>query len=100
MGLAEALSDDGKLSGRGSSLVRGLVTGVATFIGGSLHSLPFLINDVHTALAIAYAVVAVELVAIALIRKRFQNVSLRASLIQVTLGGVLVAFVGYAIGHG
>jgi erythrin-vacuolar iron transport family protein len=100
MGLSEALSDDGRLSGRGSSLARGLVTGLATFIGGSLHSLPFLINNVHTALPIAYAVVAVELLAIAWIRKRFQNVSLRASLIQVTLGGALVAFVGYAIGHG
>jgi VIT1/CCC1 family predicted Fe2+/Mn2+ transporter len=100
MGLSEALSDDGKLSGRGSSLVRGLVTGMATFLGGSLHSLPFLINNVHTALAIAYAVVAVELLVIAWIRKRFQKVSLRASLIQVTLGGALVACVGYAIGHG
>jgi VIT1/CCC1 family predicted Fe2+/Mn2+ transporter len=100
MGLSEALSDDGKLSGRGSSLVRGLVTGIATFIGGSLHSLPFLINNVHTALPIAYGVVAVELVVIAWIRKRFQKVSLRASLVQVTLGGALVAFVGYAIGHG
>lgn len=100
MGLSEALSDDGKLSGRGSSLVRGLVTGIATFIGGSLHSLPFLINNVHTALPIAYGVVAVELLVIAWIRKRFQKVSLRASLVQVTLGGVLVAFVGYAIGHG
>jgi VIT1/CCC1 family predicted Fe2+/Mn2+ transporter len=99
MGLSEALSDDGTLSGRGSSLVRGLVTGVATFIGGSLHSLPFLINNVHTALPIAYVVVGFELIAIALIRKRFQKVSLRASLIQVTLGGALVAFVGYAIGH-
>src|SRR3954470_19476434 len=53
MGLAEGRADDGGLSGRGSSLVRGLVTGLATFIGGSLHSLPFLINDVHTALPIA-----------------------------------------------
>jgi VIT1/CCC1 family predicted Fe2+/Mn2+ transporter len=100
MGLSEALSDDGTLSGRGSSLVRGVVTGVGTFIGGSLHSLPFLISNVHTALPIAYTVVAIELVAIALIRKRFQKVSLRTSLIQVTLGGALVAFVGYAIGHG
>jgi VIT1/CCC1 family predicted Fe2+/Mn2+ transporter len=76
------------------------VTGGATFVGGSLHSLPFLIADVHTALAIAYVVVAVELTAIALIRKRFQRVSLRNSLVQVTLGGALVAFVGYVIGHG
>jgi VIT1/CCC1 family predicted Fe2+/Mn2+ transporter len=99
MALSEALSDDGAISGRGSSVVRGGVTGAATFVGGSLHSLPFLIGDVHTALAIAYAVVACELVAIAWIRKRFQKVSLRNSLIQVTLGGVLVAIVGYLVGH-
>jgi VIT1/CCC1 family predicted Fe2+/Mn2+ transporter len=100
MGLSEALSDDGTLSGRGSALVRGLITGLGTFIGGTLHSLPFLISNVHTALPIAYTVVGFELVAIAWIRKRFQKVSLRSSLIQVTLGGALVAFVGYAIGHG
>ena len=100
MGLSEALSDDGALSGRGPALTRGLVTGGATFAGGSLHSLPFLIADVHHALAVAYVVVAFELVAIALIRKHFQRVSLRNSLIQVTLGGVLVAFVGYLLGHG
>jgi erythrin-vacuolar iron transport family protein len=99
MGLSEALSDDGELSGRGPAIVRGLVTAVATFVGGSLHSLPFLVSNVHTALPIAYTVVAFELVAIAIIRKRFQNVSLRSSLIQVTLGGALVALVGYALGH-
>jgi erythrin-vacuolar iron transport family protein len=100
MALSEALSDDGSLSGRGSSLLRGTVTGAATFVGGSLHSLPFLISDVHTALAIAYVVVACELVTIAFIRKRFQKVSLRNSLVQVTLGGALVAIVGYLVGHG
>jgi VIT1/CCC1 family predicted Fe2+/Mn2+ transporter len=100
MALSEALSDDGALSGRGSSITRGAVTGGATFAGGSLHSLPFLIADVHHALAVAYVVVAIELVAIALVRKRFQRVSLRHSLIQVTLGGVLVAIVGYVLGHG
>ena len=100
MALSEALSDDGALSGRGPAVTRGAVTGAATFLGGSLHSLPFLIADVHRALAVAYIVVACELVAIALIRKRFQRVSLRNSLIQVTLGGVLVAFVGYVLGHG
>ncbi len=99
MALSEALSDDGALSGRGSAVVRGGVTGLATFVGGSMHSLPFLISDVHTALPIAYVVVAVELVAIAVIRKRFQRVSLRNSLVQVTLGGALVAFVGYVLGH-
>ena len=99
MGLSEALSDDGTLSGRGSAIARGVITGAATFVGGSLHSLPFLIRNVHTALAIAYVVVAIELVTIALVRKRFQRVSLAHSLIQVTLGGALVAFVGYAVGH-
>src|SRR5436305_8180962 len=61
MGISEALSDDGSLTGRGDSLTRGAITGVATFIGGSLHALPFLINDVGTALAVAYPVVRCEL---------------------------------------
>ena len=100
MGLSEALSDDGALSGRGSSLARGTITGAATFVGGSLHSLPFLISDVHRALSVAYVVVACELLAIAWVRKRFQRVSLANSIVQVTLGGALVAAVGYAIGHG
>ena len=99
MGLSEALSDDGTLTGRGGAAARGLITGVATFVGGSLHALPFLIGDLGTALAVAYPVVAVELLAIAWVRKRFQNVSFHVSLIQVTLGGVLVAIVGVAVGH-
>jgi VIT1/CCC1 family predicted Fe2+/Mn2+ transporter len=99
MGLSEALSDDGQLTGRGGAAGRGLITGVATFIGGSLHALPFLISDVHTALAVAYPVVGSELLLIAWIRKRFQNVSFRVSLIQVTMGGITVAAVGVAVGH-
>ena len=99
MGLSEALSDDGSLTGRGSAVARGTITGVATFVGGSLHALPFLIQDVHTALAIAYPVVGAELLLIAWIRKRFQNVSFRVSLLQVTLGGITVAAVGVAVGH-
>jgi len=99
MGLSEALSDDGAMSGRGSSLARGTITGAATFVGGSLHSLPFLIGDVHRALTVAYAVVACELLAIAWVRKRFQNVSLANSIVQVTIGGAMVAAVGYALGH-
>ena len=99
MGLSEALSDDGSLTGRGASATRGVITGMATFVGGSAHALPFLISDLSTALAIAYAVVSVELVAIAWVRKRFLHVSMRTSLIQVTLGGVIVAFVGVAVGH-
>ena len=99
MGISEALSDDGTLTGRGASLPRGLITGVATFIGGSAHALPFLINDVGTALAVAYPVVACELVAIALVRKRFLRVGMGQSLVQVTLAGAVVAAVGAMVGH-
>src|SRR4051812_32956892 len=99
MGLSEGLSDDGSVTGRGSSLSRGVITGGATFLGGTFHALPFLISDVSTALAVAYVVVAIELVAIALIRRRFLAVPLPVSLVQVTLGGVLVAIVGILVGH-
>ena len=99
MGLSEGLSDDGTLTGRGTSLARGLITGGATFVGGTMHALPFLIDDVNKALAVAYVVVSIELVAIAVIRKRFLQVSLAQSLIQVTLGGAVVAAVGVAVGH-
>ena len=98
MGLSEGLSDDGALTGRGGSIKRGLITGSATFVGGSVHALPFLISDLDTALAIAYPVVAIELVVIAWVRKRFQRVSLLKSLIQVTLGGVVVIAIGVALG--
>jgi VIT1/CCC1 family predicted Fe2+/Mn2+ transporter len=99
MGLSEGLSDDGSLTGRGAAATRGLITGAATFVGGVAHALPFLIPDVHTALEVAYPVVAAELLLIALVRKRFQQVSMRQSLVQVTLGGALVAAVGVILGH-
>ena len=99
MGISEALSDDGTLTGRGDSMTRGVITGVATFLGGSLHALPFLIDDVATALAVAYPVVACELVAIAWVRQRFLQVPLTHSLVQVTLAGVMVAGVGVAVGQ-
>jgi erythrin-vacuolar iron transport family protein len=99
MGLSEALSDDGTITGRGSSLSRGLITGGATFFGGSFHALPFVISDLNTALAVASITVAAELIVIAWIRKRFLDVSLRSSLIQVTLGGLIVAVTGAVIGH-
>jgi erythrin-vacuolar iron transport family protein len=99
MGLSEALSDDGSVTGRGGSVTRGVITGSATFVGGTAHALPFLISDLPTALAIAYVVVSVELVAIAWVRKRFLHVSMRTSLIQVTLGGVIIASVGVLLGH-
>src|SRR6266545_4300273 len=99
MGLSEALSDDGELSGRGSAPVRGALTGVATFVGGTFHTLPFLISDTQTALKVAYAVVGMELISIAWVRRRFLQVPLHRSLIQVTLGGCVVAGVGALIGH-
>ncbi|MDX6643182.1 MAG: erythrin-vacuolar iron transport family protein [Solirubrobacteraceae bacterium] len=99
MGLSEGLSDSGELTGRGSAFFRGVVTGVGTFIGGSLHSLPFLINQRSTALTVAYIVVSIELLTIAWIRKRWLNVPLGQSLIQVTLGGAIVASVGVLVGN-
>src|ERR671932_1914467 len=100
MGVAEGISDDGALTGRGGAFTRGMITGVGTLLGGVGHTLPFLIDNVHTALAIAYAVVAVELVLIAWVRLRFMRVRLSESLIQVTLSGILVAIVGVVLGHG
>jgi hypothetical protein len=99
MGISEGLSDDGSLTGRGDSLTRGAITGVATFVGGSLHALPFLINDVSTALAVAYPVVSCELIGIAWVRKRFLRVPLSHSLVQVTLAGAMVAGVGVTLGQ-
>ena len=98
MGFSEALSDDGSQTGRGSGLMRGAVTGSMTTLGGVFHSLPFLISDVNTALVFAGVVVGVELLAISLIRKRFLDVSLRASLVQVALGGALIVAVGVVLG--
>jgi erythrin-vacuolar iron transport family protein len=99
MGMSEALSDDGELTGRGDAVTRGIVTGAATFVGGAFHSLPFLIPDVHVALMVAGVVVSAELVAIAFVRRAYMRVSLSASLVQVTLGGALVALVGVAVGN-
>ncbi len=78
---------------------RGTITGIATFIGGILHTIPFLIPDLHTSLIAAYIVVAIELWAIALIRYRYFKMPFRRSLIQVVVGGVLVFLAGYFIGH-
>jgi hypothetical protein len=98
MGFSEALSDDGSQTGRGSAFGRGAVTGAMTAVGGAFHSLPFLISHVHTALIVAGIVVAAELLAISLIRKRFLAVSLRTSLLQVALGGALIVTVGVLLG--
>jgi hypothetical protein len=98
MGFSEALSDTGEQTGRGSAVVRGAITGGATTVGGVFHSLPFLISDVHTALIVAGAVVAVELFVIAWVRHRFLHVSLRQSFMVVTLAGAIVVAIGVLIG--
>lgn len=90
MAFSEALSDDGELTGRGSPVVRGGITGLMTFFGGSLHTLPFLITNLHLALLIAYFVVAFELIVIAAIRHRYFGTSWWLSMVQVVGGGALV----------
>ena len=98
MGWSEALSDTGEQTGRGSAIVRGAITGGMTALGGLFHTLPFLISNVHKALLVAGIVVAVELFAIAWIRNRFLHVSLRSSLLVVTVGGAIVLAIGVGIG--
>jgi VIT1/CCC1 family predicted Fe2+/Mn2+ transporter len=99
MAFSEGLSDTGEQTGRGSAAARGIVTGAMTTIGGTFHSLPFVISDVNTALAVAGIVVAIELIAISLIRKRFMGVPLRMSLLQVALGGALIVTAGVLLGN-
>lgn len=98
MGISEGLSDTGEQTGRGSPLVRGTITGAMTALGGVFHTLPFLIEDTHNALIVAGIVVAVELFVIAWVRQRFLKVSLRSSLVVVTLAGAIVLAIGVAIG--
>ena len=99
MGLSEALSDDGTVTGRGGPLRRGMITGVATGIGGMLHTLPFLIPDLRSALDVAYVIVACELIAIAFIRFRFMGGRLLATIVQVVIGGAIVFAVGVWLGR-
>jgi erythrin-vacuolar iron transport family protein len=99
MAFSEGLSDTGEQTGRGTALTRGLVTGVMTTLGGTFHSLPFVISHRNTALAVAGVVVAIELLTISLVRKRFMAVSLRTSLVQVALGGALIVAAGVLLGN-
>lgn len=100
MGFAEALSDDGKLSGRGVPWMRGAVCGLMTTLGGLGHTLPYLIQDFHTATTIALLVVTVELAVIAWVRKHYMDTSLLSAIFQVVVGGVLVFLAGWLIGAG
>jgi erythrin-vacuolar iron transport family protein len=98
MAFAEALSDDGALTGRGRPVLRGSVTGAMTAAGGIGHTLPFLISDFRAAITFAVAVVAVELAAISYIRHRYMDTPLLSAAFQVVLGGVLVFLTGVLIG--
>jgi erythrin-vacuolar iron transport family protein len=98
MAFAEALSDDGSLTGRGRPVLRGSVTGLMTTAGGIGHTLPFLISDFRLAMTLAMVVVAVELAAISYIRHRYMDTPLLSAAFQVVLGGTLVFLTGMLIG--
>lgn len=100
MGFAEALSDDGKLSGRGGPALRGVVCGLMTTIGGIGHTLPYLVPDFHAATTLAIAVVVVELAVISWIRWRYMDTPFLSATFQVVVGGLLVFFAGWLIGVG
>jgi VIT1/CCC1 family predicted Fe2+/Mn2+ transporter len=98
MGLAEALSDDGSVTGRGNPWIRGVITGLATTLGGMLHTLPFLIPNLGMALNVAYGVVVFELLMIAYIRCHFMKTPLAATIGQVIVGGGIVFAIGLWLG--
>ena len=98
MGFAEALSDDGSLTGRGHPWMRGLVCGLMTALGGIGHTLPFLISDFRVAMTAAIAVVLVELAVITWIRQRYMDTPIWSAALQVGFGGALVFATGILIG--
>src|SRR5262249_1760138 len=98
MGFAEALSDDGSLTGRGQPILRGLICGLMTALGGLGHTMPYLITNVDVATYIAIGVVVVELLVIAWVRQRFMDPPLLAAVFQVVVGGMLVFLAGILIG--
>ena len=100
MGFAEALSDDGKLSGRGQPWLRGVVCGLMTTLGGIGHTLPYLIGNFHTATSVAVAVVVIELIVISWIRYRYMDTPFLSASFQVIVGGLLVFLAGWLIGAG
>jgi erythrin-vacuolar iron transport family protein len=98
MAFSEGLSDTGELTGRGNPAIRGAITGFGTFLGGILHTLPFLITNYHAAVVFAAVVVAFELIALAVIRWRFFQTGFLKSLFAVSIGGAVIAVVGSVIG--
>jgi len=98
MGFSEALSDTGELTGRGSPVMRGAITGGGTFLGGILHSLPFLISNYSVALSFAIAVVGLELLTLAFLRWKFFSDTFVRALGIVTFAGVVIAAVAAGLG--
>jgi VIT1/CCC1 family predicted Fe2+/Mn2+ transporter len=98
MAFSEGLSDTGELTGRGSPQIRGAITGLGTFLGGILHTLPFLITNYHAAIVVAAVVVAFELIGLAVIRWRFFQTGFLKSLLAISVGGAVIAIVGSVIG--
>ena len=98
MAFSEGLSDTGEFTGRGNPIMRGAITGGGTFLGGILHTLPFLIPHYHVALVFAAIVVAFELVMLAFLRWRYFSDSFVRALASVTLGGIIIAAVSAALG--
>src|SRR6266849_6996667 len=98
MAFSEGLSDTGDLTGRGSPYLRGAITGAGTFLGGVLHTLPFLIPQYRAALAVAVVVIALELLTLAWIRWRFFGTGFLRSFLSITLGGAIIATVSAALG--
>jgi VIT1/CCC1 family predicted Fe2+/Mn2+ transporter len=99
MAFSEGLSDTGELTGRGNPFVRGAITGVGTFLGGVLHTLPFLLPHYRAAIILAIVVVGLELIVLAWMRWRFFKVGFLKALATVTLGGIIIAAVSAALGN-
>jgi len=98
MAFSEGLSDTGDLTGRGHPYARGAITGAGTLLGGILHTLPFLVPQYRPAVLLALAAIALELLALAAIRRRFFGTGFLGSLISVTLAGAIIATISAALG--
>lgn len=98
MAFSEGLSDTGDLTGRGHPVMRGVITGGGTFVGGVFHTLPFLISDYHVALVLAVVVVTVELLALAWLRYTFFQTSFAGSFVSVTVGGAIISILSAGLG--
>jgi erythrin-vacuolar iron transport family protein len=99
MGFSEGLSDTGEITGRGNPWMRGTITGGGTFLGGILHTLPFLIPHYHVAIVTAIVVVGFELIALAFLRWRFFDDSFLRALGIVTFAGIIIAAVSAGLGN-